>query len=332
MKRALLVASCVVAVACSESSPSGPTAPGSSGVLQGQTVSAIDGTPAGLVNIQVGSRFAIQSDQEGNFQVDVGGPGTYTAVVTDSKIVERRTTVTGPTPDRTRLSLIPATFDLEAFDEMFRGSNDRLQRWTTAPALVVLGTVMKYVRGNTDRYEATAERLTDDEVTSLVSHVSEGLALLTARTYRSFASVEIERPEPGDHVHVRREGMIVIGRYTGIKTLAQTIGYGSWAQQPDGRVIGGSIWLDRDFDKDDARRRLLRMHELGHALGYNHVTSRTSIMNPSIGPEPTDFDRAAASIAFERPVGNTSPDTDPSASARTFSVDGGPVRWSEPIH
>jgi hypothetical protein len=91
------------------------------------------------------------------------------------------------------------------------------------------------------------------------------------------------------------------------------------------------MWLDRDFDKGDARRWLLRTHELGHALGYNHVTVRTSIMNPAIGPEPTDFDRAGAVIAFQRPVGNVSPDTDPSSTPRTFSITEGGARWHAPI-
>jgi hypothetical protein len=86
------------------------------------------------------------------------------------------------------------------------------------------------------------------------------------------------------------------------------------------------MYLDRDFDRNDSRRRLLRIHELGHALGWQHVTSRTSIMNPAIGPEPTDFDRAGAVIAFQRPPGNRSPDTDPESSKRpTFSLSN--VRW-----
>ncbi len=94
---------------------------------------------------------------------------------------------------------------------------------------------------------------------------------------------------------------------TGITSLAKTIGYGLWSEQPDGSIVGGAMYLDREFDRDDNRRRLLRIHELGHALGYQHVESRTSIMNPSIGPEPTEFDRAGAIIAFARPVGNKSP-------------------------
>jgi hypothetical protein len=40
------------------------------------------------------------------------------------------------------------------------------------------------------------------------------------------------------------------------------------------------------------------------------VNARTSIMNPAIGPEPTEFDRQAAAISFQRPPGNQSPDKD----------------------
>ena len=180
-------------------------------------------------------------------------------------------------------------------------------------------------------FPATADQLTDDEVTSMTAHLTEGLGLLTAGTFTSFASVSVERPQSGEQVSVRRPGTIVVGRYTGITTLANTIGYGNWAEQPDGTIVGGTMWLDRDFDRDDSRRRLLRIHELGHALGYNHVTVRTSIMNPAIGPEPTDFDRAGASIAFQRPVGNVAPDTDPATGRRTFSVTDGGLRWSTPV-
>jgi hypothetical protein len=45
-------------------------------------------------------------------------------------------------------------------------------------------------------------------------------------------------------------------------------------------------------------------------------------MNPAIGPEPTDFDRAAARIAFQRPPGNRAPDVDPSSSRPAFVTDG----------
>jgi hypothetical protein len=227
--------------------------------------------------------------------------------------------------------LIPASFDLQAFNEMFRGNNNRLQRWMERPSLVVLASVMKYVNGVRDEYEATSEQLSDEETAAFVSHLNEGLALLTGGTYTSFASVNIERPKPGEQVNVRRGRTIVAGRYVGIYTFAKTIGYGTWAEEADGTVVGGAMWLDRDFDRDNAMRRLLRIHELGHALGYNHVTTRTSVMNPYVGPEPTDFDRAGAVIAFQRPVGNTSPDTDPGGTTRSFRSSEGTARWSVPL-
>ena len=140
--------------------------------------------------------------------------------------------------------------------------------------------------------------------------------MLTANTFTSWASVEVERPSNGDRVSVARTGRIVVGRYSGISAIANTIGYGRWSETSDGTVVGGAMYLDRDFDRDDPRRRLLRIHELGHALGYQHVKSRPSIMNPALGPEPTDFDRAGAVIAFQRPPGNRSPDTDPAGRRR----------------
>jgi hypothetical protein len=50
-------------------------------------------------------------------------------------------------------------------------------------------------------------------------------------------------------------------------------------------------------------------------------------MNPAIGPEPTQFDRDAAKIAFERLPGNRSPDTDPTFSSGPFGVTDGGRQW-----
>jgi len=327
MNRFLVAGLCAAAVACggSKSSPTAPESP--LRVLQGQTVSAIDGSATGQVSVQIG-RLSMQSDADGYFQVDVGGPGPFAAILNGSRVVERRANLPGPTADRTKVTLIPSSFDLPAFDEMVRGANRRLKRWTTRPALVIVGTVMKYNASATDRFEALAERLTGDEVTVLTNHLNEALALLTGGTFTSFASVKVEWPAAGERVGVQRNGTILVGRYTGVQDQEQTVGYGSWAEQADGTVVGGAMWLDRDFDRDDPERRLVRIHELGHALGYSHVTVRTSIMNPWLGPSPTDFDRAAALIAFQRPVGNTSPDTDPGALTGGFAVADGPLKWS----
>lgn len=318
-----------VLVACSKS-PSGPSSAGGSGSLLGQTVNAVEGTAAAGVSVQVGTRRPVTSDANGHFEVEVGSPGTFQTTIRGSSIVERQTTLVAPTADRARLSLIPAGFDLVAFDEMFRTSNARLTRWTSRPSLTVLASVMAYRKGGGTEYEATNEQLSDDEVEQMKAHLTEGLALLTGNTFTEFQSIVVERPSAGTRVNVVRQGQIVVGRYDGIVTFVNTIGYGQWSELSNGTVVSGSMFLDRDFDRGDTRRRLLRIHELGHALGYLHVESRTSVMNPSIGPEPTDFDRAAALIAFQRPPGNRSPDTDPTTSG-PLSVTTGASKLMPPV-
>lgn len=317
-------------VACGGGSPTEPSGSGpSSTVLQGQTVNAIDGSPAPSLSVRIGSRFPVTTDGSGFFQIDdLGDPATHRAIIGGGSVVERETRISGPSSARTRVSMIPSSFDLRAFDEMFRTSNGQLQRWTSRPALVILASVMEYRNTTGQTHDATGEQLTDDEVAQLRAHLSEGLALLTGNAFTDFSSVDVERPAGGTRVSTLRSGRIVVGRYKGIVSLANTIGYGLWSEQPDGTIVGGAMYLDRDFDREDGRRRLLRIHELGHALGYMHVESRTSIMNPSIGPEPTDFDRAGAIVAFARPVGNKSPDIDPASSVLAAST--GEGRWSVP--
>jgi hypothetical protein len=324
----ILCACTVFAWGCG-SSPSSPSDGPDPRVLEGRTVNAIDGGATAGVSVQVGVRN-VTSDSSGFFRVDVGGPSTHNLRVRGNTIVERETAVTGPGAEPVRVSLIPASFDLESFDQMFR-SGGALQRWTTRPSLVVLASVMTYVPGLRDEYAATGEQLTEDEVDQLVMHLTEGLSILTSGTFTAFASVEIERPAAGARASVNRTGKIVMGRYNGIVTLANTIGYGQWALTGDGAVSGGAMFLDRDFDRNDNRRRLLRIHELGHALGLMHVTHRTSIMNPSIGADVTDFDRAAATIAFQRPTGNRAPDADPAGST-SIRETGRAVVWAPPVY
>ncbi len=326
-----LAAAAMVAVSACTGSPSGPSGSASAGMFRGQAVSAIDSGAESGVTVQIGSARSV-TDQQGFFQADVGSAGPHSTSFTGNSIVERLTTVTSPDSDVARLSLIPSSFDLTAFDQMFRGTNSQLERWTTQPSLVVLASVMVY-SASSDQQTATSDQMSDAEVSLLETHLTEGLSILTGGTYTSFASVVVERPSSGDRVLVARDGKIVVGRYQGITSMDGTIGLGTWAADPNGAVTAGLMFLDRNFDQNDDRRRLLRIHELGHALGYLHVTSRSSIMNPSIGPEPTDFDRQGATIAFQRTPGNQSPDTDPGAGSTSAfgGLSVGPSRWAPRI-
>jgi len=313
--------------------PSAPSDASTDSALLGYAVNAIDAAPAAGLLVRVGNARPVTTDTRGYFQAEVVAPGAYETTISDSTrtIVDRHTTVTVPASERTRFSLIPVSFDLQAFDEMFRATNARLQRWITRPSLVVLASVMSLKGGSGGSYSATSEQMSDEEVSEMIAHLTEGLSLLTGGTYTAFAKVEVERPAPDERVTVWRPGAIVVGRYTGVVSTAGTIGFGQWAEQPDGSITGGATFLDREFDRVDSRRRLLRIHELGHALGYLHVTLRQSIMNPAIGPEPTEFDRAGAIIAFQRSPGNRAPDTDPSSTPTFSSGPNGSARWAAPV-
>jgi hypothetical protein len=199
----------------------------------------------------------------------------------------------------------PGDTDVAAHDralEEMLGNSQAPQRWTRAPKLTVLVSVMNYQAGGDVKYLATGERISDGDVAELIRDVTEGLGILTAGTFEQFSSVSREVAPVGATVSVSRPDHIVIGRFDGLRRSMNTLGYGGRRARKDGTISAGAILLDNEFDRSDARRRLLRTHELGHALGYNHVMSRASIMNPKIGSEPNDLDREAAVIAFRPPV------------------------------
>ena len=188
--------------------------------------------------------------------------------------------------------------DRYALNEMLLGSHTTPLRWDRVPELIVLMPVMQYEKGRGTEYRATSERLSDEEATQLVADLTSALAVLTDNAFQGFSSVRRESAAAGDVVNVMRPGQIVVARYNGVRDQLATIGFGGRSTR-DSTIRAGSIILDNDFDWANETRRLLRMHELGHALGYNHVLSRPSIMNPKIGSEPTASDRTAARIAFQ---------------------------------
>ena len=193
------------------------------------------------------------------------------------------------------------TGDGQALQQML-GTSQGPQRWRQAPKLTVLVSVMDYQPGADVQYVATQERVSDADLTELERDLTEGLSLLTANTFERFSSVSREIVQTGIAASVNRPDQIVIARFNGLLSSVKTLGFGGRRTRKDGTITAGAILLDSEFDRTSAKRRLLRTHELGHALGYNHVHARTSIMNPQIGAEPNEFDREAATIAFRAPT------------------------------
>jgi len=186
-------------------------------------------------------------------------------------------------------------------DEMLIDAAGQRHHWPSTPRLVVLTSVMEYHTGESSQYSATAEQVSAEDAQGLVDDLTSALGLLTTGKFEQFATVEYEAAPAGTSVSIVRPNQIVVGRFKGVRRLANTIGFGGRRARRDGAIFAAAVVLDSEFDHASSKRRLLRTHELGHALGFNHVKSRVSIMNPTIGSEMTDHDRQVSMFAFHRP-------------------------------
>lgn len=212
------------------------------------------------------------------------------------------------------VTLIPASFNLTAFDEMVRVT--KLQRWTSAPPLRVQTRTLQFTGVNQAEGVAIDDAMSGDERVTLEEDLTWALPQLTGNAFTVFAGITRETLAVDDRMQVLNTGMITVARYAGLTAATGFWGYSRWQFRTDGTVIGGTVMLDRDFDRSGhSARRSLRAHELGHALGYTHVTVLQSVMNTSAITEPNTFDKQATLIAFLRPPGNVRPDADPSEAS-----------------
>jgi hypothetical protein len=288
--------------------------------LSGRAVDVLSDRPLPGIVVSVEGAQAT-TDATGTFSVTAGSPADVLPVTLSSPMtVERRTLLRGHAEAST-LTLIPSSLDLRSFDEMLR-SRGALHRWVAAPRLVVQRRVLAFTNTTATSYTATADVMSEAEAQALVADLRWALPQLTGEAFADFAAVEIETAAEGEAVSITRGGAIVVARYRGLQGVVNAWGYGRWAWNGAGEVLVGSVMLDLDFEQSNSpHRRSLRAHELGHALGYDHVSASTSVMHIAARVEPTAFDRDATKIAFRRAPLNRSPDVDadPAAASRLRS-------------
>lgn len=198
----------------------------------------------------------------------------------------------------TTVAAPPESTEARAMDEMLRGAGGRARRWTHQPSLVVITREMQFEGLLQDDYAALSDTLSATDAQELAADLTAGLGMLTGGRFLAFDGIYYEDAAPGSRVNVMRAGQIVVGRFRGVRKALDGVGFGGRTTLPDGTITSGIVMLDTEYDRSDRMRRLLRIHELGHALGYNHVESRASIMNPTLGSGLTEFDRRVALIAF----------------------------------
>ena len=258
------------------------------------------------------------SDGDGLLTLEASSPGRYGVRVAAAQFVTRETTVSIP-GSNARVDLIPSSFDLTAFDQMFRGvtTGGRLAKWLAAPVLVVQRRGLVWASSPDDRYLAEDEQWTDSDVDSVIADLTFGLQAITAGVFAEFSAIRIEQAAPGTMVTMPQAGAIVVARYRGLRGPSgdRIGGLGKTNIDAGGVIRGGMLMIDRDGDLQLLSRRRVRVHELGHVLGTSHVTSRLSFMNPDgNGGLPNDADQEAFRVAARRPHGSRSPDVDPAGA------------------
>jgi hypothetical protein len=289
--------------------PSAPPEP-SGPAVSGRAVDVLSGQPLPGVHVRVDGGTEATTSGDGSFTV-TGTDGTMQRVMLSSSVtIERHTQLRVP-GDEATLTLIPRALDLRSFDEMLR-TRGGLHRWVTPPRLVIERRVLAFTNTTDMTYVATAETMSEADAAAIAADLSWALPLLTGETFGAFASVEVRESAEGASIAISQPGTILVARFDGLESAISAWGYGRWAWNPAGEVQMGAIMLDNAFETSDSPYlRSLRAHELGHALGYDHVSAGHSVMNASGRIEPTHFDIEATTIAFRRSPLNQSPDVDP---------------------
>lgn len=319
------------ALGCGSSSPTQPddddenppvTNPPVTGqIVTGTAVSALTDAAAASLSIATNGVALGSTAADGTFQIGFSAAGVNRITMSGPGFVERQTGVQTPATNL-RLSLIPSTFDLSSFNQMFRhapvNGTPALTRWTAPPKLMIERRVLQFTTLGAPSYTALSETLTDAEVAGIITDMRDGYALLTAGRLGTFASIETRTSAEGAAVSINEPGYIVVTRQPGLTAEENYWGYARWSTTADGEVTRGFIILDRGFERSASiYKRSLRMHELGHTLGCQHVSGIASVMNTNAQTQPNTFDQQAARIAMLRPPGNRAPDIDPVGTSAT---------------
>lgn len=327
------LAAIIVLSACSASKSGGggdgtPTGPSASVTAKVRAQDVLSGAAVAGASVSGSGLTSGTTDSSGSLTLTTTTSSTYGIDVSSANYVTRNTLLKIPGADAT-VSLIANSFEITPFNQMFRVEG--LQRWTGTPALRIISNVVEFNQTG-PTYTATAQALTPAEIAAITADMSYGLPLLTGSVFPSFTTITTQTVAAGEAVTLLSEGRITFARCSGLSAARGSAGYGQWQFRTDDVVTGGMLCIDRDFDLSGSTvGRGVRLHELGHALGYQHVTAKDDVlMNPTISiNDVSTWDRSAARVAFQRPAGNRAPDRDPSSfstnslmTRRVMSIDG----------
>lgn len=271
-------------------------------VLTGQIVDLLSGAPVGGALVEYAGVAAV-TDPGGRFVIAGAPSGASRQVVIEGAGVHAR--ITYAEDGDALFEVVPAAFDMNAFDDVGRERGGRTIRWARSPVLYLDTRVPGDAPDPAEvaRWMAEVEALAPSLVAEWTGGTFAAAPVLTGSAPPASGAIVFAFDEdPAHYPNDRAAGMTAVTWSTrGVIEAARV------------RLRFSAI---AGLEGSHARRGMIA-HELGHALGLGHMEGgQASVMSPVIHtPLLTALDRAAGRLLYRRPPGNTSLDRDPGASA-----------------
>jgi hypothetical protein len=272
------------------------------------TVTALDsGAPIAGATLTPGWSLApVTTDASGAYKLGaVANPPTtpYPVTLTANEMLTHGAWILWASGARTGVNIAlihnAAPFSLTFYQQFVRGTYDEpgapwpILRWTTAPSF--------YIR-TIDQVGAPIGQSVLDVI---VDAINRAVPAFTGGRYTPVAI------QLGTDVRAQAPGWI------NVDIQKQSASFDKCGDS----FVGdnpGQIHLYEDVCSCARIPGNVVMHEVGHALGYFHVSDPASVMYPGDTPQKSCAGALSAAeafhanIAYSRPYGNTDPDNDPS--------------------
>lgn len=295
----LLTTACTKSSSSPTSPTSGSSSTPSSWTLAGEVV-ATSGSAVGGAAVSFAGQQA-STDAAGRFTIQHQSASSGQLLLSHPSLLDRRIWLRGGT-SRTDLTLEPialvAPFDLAFYRQMIRNAfegtgQEPLRRWTVAPKF--------YVRTTEDNGTA----IDGDTLARVREGLNAGVAHYSPLDPPHIETGPEDRPESNGWIIVRLHRRWQSGDPCGQATVGGNQG---WI----------SLYMDNCRCPGERSRMAVGtvMHEVGHSMGFWHVSERPHILSVpyACGRVATEKERFHTRIAYRRPVGNTDPDNDPSTA------------------
>jgi hypothetical protein len=273
--------------------------------VSGQVVEygTVRGVSAAQLAVDIGATVAV--DATGAFRISsTAAPAVFHVRLDAPGYIARETYVQGAAGARTNLTLTlirnAAPFSLAFYRELVRDSTESP---TLQPLVRLTDRPNIYLRTVDQNGKAIEPEVLDSVTQSIRKAVSDW----------SSGTMSVATFEKGSATRPRTPGWIVVNI---LRDRGSTFCGRSYVGIPDGQI---ELVDDRCACGSKKIGGSLVAHEVGHAMGFYHVTDKKAIMAPVSDNCPTgvltEDEKYHARLAYTRSPGNLDQDIDPDTMA-----------------